>query len=774
MSSSLDLDRAPTLDELLRGCVDAFDAQGKVRDPQLVRLFLATHPWYLPQAEVASKLLTLYPWGPPETPPKPPGTPKTPRDPQIPRDPPKLPGIPLKTLPQVKGGAGKMPRFSPWGPPQKTPWDPPGHPKESGGSAEGPSLRLKIGHLVRYWVRAFLRELSGDPQVLGRLRELGAALGGDPQKPLLGLESLKGTPRPKVTMTRPEVTMGGVPMGGGPPGGGGVVAPPRARFSMLLEPLEPPELALLLTHLEHRGYGAIRLRDIRVFARSAGTSSSPSLRRLVALSNGLSRWVQLRVLRPLAAPQRAAALGQCLRLGQSLLELRNFNSLLAVVGGLGHGSIARLRRTLALLEPPLVQLWAQLAEAVGSGGNYRRYRALLGGAGGSGGFRVPALGVHLRDLVALEAALPDWGGPGRPHPNKLRARFALQGALLAGREQGPPGTPHPDLLRLLEVSLALGPSEEQLHQMSLQREPRESAPVRPGREQREGITGEYKKKSGAECAKGAKGGCECARGFGGSAPPRRPLPSPPRPGPPRSCPPPSPPSAGSCPSPPRPDPEGLQPRLEQLVESIFRNFDVDGDGRISVEEFGIVRENFPHLPPLGELDTDMDGGLSRGEVLDYFLLQPRTPPGTPPQFPGAAGAPCGPCESCGKLIWGLHKDGMECSGCGLRCHIACRDRLRPECRRRAQSVTAAPPDPPGPLPKSRPPLLQPLPALAPPRLAATLRWDPQKSGPPPSPKMRDPPKRRGPSGGTPKIGTSPHKMRGPSGGRDPQNDPPQK
>ncbi|NXV54985.1 GRP2 protein, partial [Molothrus ater] len=57
------------------------DAQGKVRDPQLVRLFLATHPWYLPQAEVAGKLLTLV--------------------------------------------------------------------QESGGSAEGPSLRLKIGHLVR-------------------------------------------------------------------------------------------------------------------------------------------------------------------------------------------------------------------------------------------------------------------------------------------------------------------------------------------------------------------------------------------------------------------------------------------------------------------------------------------------------------------------------------------------------------------------------------------------------------------------------------------------
>ncbi|XP_032939370.1 RAS guanyl-releasing protein 2-like [Catharus ustulatus] len=478
---------------------------------------------------------------------------------------------------------------------------------------------------------------------------------------------------------------------------------------MLLEPLEPRELAVLLTHLEHRGFNRLRLSDIRAFARSAGTSCSAplrrllsdirafarsagtscsaplrrllsdirafarsagtscssSLRRLVALSNGLSRWVQLRVLRPLAAAQRAAALGQCLHLAQSLLELRNFNSLLAVVGGLGHGSIARLRRTLGLLSPPLIQMWAQLAEAVGSGGNYRGYRALLGGAGGSGGFRVPALGVHLRDLVALEAALPDWGGPGRPHPNKLRARFALQGALLAGREQGPPGTPHPDLLRLLEVSLALGPSEQQLHQMSLQREPRESAPA----------------------------------------------------GPPPELPPALPPERWVLPEPPRPDPEGLRPRLEQLVESIFRNFDVDGDGRISGEEFGIVRENFPHLPPLGELDTDRDGGLSRGEVLDYFLrCSQGAPPGPPHQFRALRGLRGGPCESCGKMIWGLNKDGMECSGCGLRAHPSCREFLPPECRRRppgplpkfsrprTQSVAAAgtPPEPPGPLPKSRP------------------------------------------------------------------------
>ncbi|XP_048145911.1 RAS guanyl-releasing protein 2-like [Corvus hawaiiensis] len=536
MSSSLDLDQAPTLDELLRGCVDAFDAQGKVRDPQLVRLFLATHPWYLPQAEVAGKLLTLV--------------------------------------------------------------------QESGGSAEGPSLRLKIGHLVRYWVRAFPQELSGDPQVLGRLRELGAALGGGPRDP----------PRPR----------------------------------------EP-------------------LCDIRAFARSAGTSSSPALRRLVALSNGLSRWVQLRVLRPLAAPQRAAALGQCLHLAQSLLELRNFNSLLAVVGG------ARPRLPSRACAGPLALLTPPPHPAVGTAGRGPWARGGTTGATGAAGGRgerrgVPGAGARCPPAGPggrWRQALPDWGGPGRPHPNKLRARFALQGALLAGREQGPPGTPHPDLLRLLEVSLALGPSEEQLHQMSLQREAPRERPREAG-------------------GSGGGTGGECGKGGGGGAPPG-------------AAPPPSPPSAGCCPSPPGPTPRGCDPASSSSWSPFSGTSTWTGDGRISVEEFGIVRENFPPPAPLGELDTDMDGGLSRGEVLDYFpALQPRTPPRDPPHnFRGLRGLRAGPCETCGKLIWGLHKDGLECSGCGLRCHIACRERLRPECRRRAQSVAAAPPDPPG-SPKARP------------------------------------------------------------------------
>lgn len=55
------------------------DNEGQVRDPELVRMFLMMHPWYLPSAQLAARLLRIYPsssnprsapgclnpWGPP-------------------------------------------------------------------------------------------------------------------------------------------------------------------------------------------------------------------------------------------------------------------------------------------------------------------------------------------------------------------------------------------------------------------------------------------------------------------------------------------------------------------------------------------------------------------------------------------------------------------------------------------------------------------------------------------------------------------------------------
>lgn len=85
-------------------------------------------------------------------------------------------------------------------------------------------------------------------------------------------------------------------------------------------------------------------------------------------------------------------------------------------------------------------------------------------------------------------------------------------------------------------------------------------------------------------------------------------------------------------------------------QSVFKNFDTDGDGHISRDEFEAIRNNFPYLSKFGELDKNQwveldmlslwqrpflpslgdaispvpplvyrDGQISREEMIDYFL-----------------------------------------------------------------------------------------------------------------------------------------------------------
>ncbi|KYO49008.1 hypothetical protein Y1Q_0016600 [Alligator mississippiensis] len=60
MSQTQEKEEDPTLDQLIHGCIQAFDNEGQVRDPELVRMFLMMHPWYLPSAQLAARLLRIY------------------------------------------------------------------------------------------------------------------------------------------------------------------------------------------------------------------------------------------------------------------------------------------------------------------------------------------------------------------------------------------------------------------------------------------------------------------------------------------------------------------------------------------------------------------------------------------------------------------------------------------------------------------------------------------------------------------------------------------
>ncbi|XP_048217391.1 LOW QUALITY PROTEIN: RAS guanyl-releasing protein 2 [Perognathus longimembris pacificus] len=424
MASTLDLDRGCTVEELLRGCIEAFDDSGKVRDPQLVRMFLMMHPWYIPSSQLAAKLLHIY---------------------------------------------------------------------QQSRKDNSNSLQVKTCHLVRYWISAFPAEFDLNPELAEQIKELKALL------------DQEGSRRHSSLIDIDSVCVGGA-----------------------------------------RGRGA-------------------------------------------SAPHT---------------------------------------------------LWESLTELVTATGNYGNYRRRLAACVG---FRFPILGVHLKDLVALQLALPDWLDPARTRLNgtKMKQLFAILEQLAMVTSLRPPMQANHDLLSLLTVSLDQYQTEDELYQLSLQREPRsKSSPTSP-----------------TSC----------------TPPPRPPVLE-----------------EWTSAAKPKLDQALVAEHIEKMVESVFRNFDVDGDGHISQEEFQIIRGNFPYLSAFGDLDQNQDGCISREEMISYFLRSSSVLGGRMGfihNFQESTSLRPVACRHCKALILGIYKQGLKCRACGVNCHKQCKDRLSVECRRRAQSVS---------------------------------------------------------------------------------------
>lgn len=121
--------------------------------------------------------------------------------------------------------------------------------------------------------------------------------------------------------------------------------------------------------------------DYRSYVVQGSVRENPALERSVMMCNGVSQWVQLMILSRHTAQQRAqvftkfihvaqvnndlvSAVGKPASLtrpsalfpSQKLRALQNFNTLMAVTGGLCHSSISRLKDTFNLLPPDITKV----------------------------------------------------------------------------------------------------------------------------------------------------------------------------------------------------------------------------------------------------------------------------------------------------------------------------------------------------------------------------------------------------------------------------------
>uniref|UniRef100_A0A8C4WJE7 RAS guanyl releasing protein 3 n=1 Tax=Gopherus evgoodei TaxID=1825980 RepID=A0A8C4WJE7_9SAUR len=412
----------------------------------------------------------------------------------------------------------------------------------------------------------------------------------------------------------------------------------KGKACLLFDHLEPVELAEHLTFLEHKSFRRIAFTDYQSYVIHGCLENNPTLERSIALFNGISKWVQLMVLSKPTPQQRADVITKFINVAQKLLHLQNFNTLMAVVGGLSHSSISRLKETHSHLSSEVTKDWNEMTELVSSNGNYCNYRKAFAD---SVGFKIPILGVHLKDLIAVHVIFPDWIDENKVNIVKMQQLSITLNELVSLQTATHHLEPNMDLINLLTLSLDLYHTEDDIYKLSLVLEPRnsKSQPTSP--------TTPNKPVVPLEWASGVL---------------------------------------------PKPDPTIINKHIRKLVDSVFRNYDHDHDGYISQEDFESIAANFPFLDSFCVLDKDQDGLISKEEMMAYFLraksqLQCKMGPGFIHNFHEMTYLKPTFCEHCAGFLWGIIKQGYKCKDCGANCHKQCRDLLVLACRKFARGTS---------------------------------------------------------------------------------------
>uniref|UniRef100_A0A8C1TEB7 RAS guanyl releasing protein 2 n=1 Tax=Cyprinus carpio TaxID=7962 RepID=A0A8C1TEB7_CYPCA len=496
--------------------------------------------------------------------------------------------------------------------------------KSQEGSTD--EIRAQICHLVKFWISEYPVEFDLNPALADQIKDLRENLntgGNETQSQLIDVESVPSYKwKRQVTQRVPSMSK-------------------KRKMSLLFDHLDPCELAEHLTYLEYKSFCKIMFQDYHSFVMHGCTVDNPILERFITLFNSVSQWIQLMVLSKPTAPQRAAVIAHFVRVAQKLLQLQNFNTLMAVVGGLNNSSISRLKETQAHISNETNKVFNSLLDLLTSCGNYSHYRRRFAECTG---FRFPILAVNLKDLIAVHVALADWTDPQKTRVNltKTQQLYAILQELALVQNNPPNIEANTDLLNLLTVSLDQYHTEEEIYQLSLQREPRAAKPA-----------------NSTSCSSPAPKQLSMIDEWAASVKPKA-------------------------------DPAIISKHIEKMVDSVFKNFDTNGDGFISREEFECIRNNFPYLSKFGELDKNQDGKISREEMIDYFMRASsllNCKMGFIHTFIETTYVKPTFCEHCTGFIWGFYKQGYKCKVCGVNCHKACHGRLTVECRKRTKSIS---------------------------------------------------------------------------------------
>lgn len=128
-------------------------------------------------------------------------------------------------------------------------------------------------------------------------------------------------------------------------------------------------------------------------------STGANFQCMVSQFNTWCAWVLASVLEPDEATQRALVIAHFIEIAEICHLMNNFNSSYAIVGGLNHPQVARLRVTWELVPKKSARKYEKLLAQWDVSGNYRRYRDVLKTTSPP---CVPYLGLLGKDMWSIE------------------------------------------------------------------------------------------------------------------------------------------------------------------------------------------------------------------------------------------------------------------------------------------------------------------------------------------------------------------------------------
>ncbi|NWX85735.1 GRP1 protein, partial [Nothoprocta ornata] len=475
---------------------------------------------------------------------------------------------------------------------------------------------VKICYFVRYWITEFWVMFKMDSKLnktMEKFQELVKANGEESHCHLIDTTQINSRDWSRKLTQRVKANTS-----------------KKRKVSLLFDHLEPEELSDHLTYLEFKSFRRISFSDYQNYIVNSCVKENPTMERSIALCNSISQWVQLMVLSKPTPQLRAEVFSKFIHVAQKLRQLQNFNTLMAVIGGLCHSSISRLKETSSYVPHDVIKVFNEMTELLSSYRNYDSYRRAYNECTR---FKIPILGVHLKDLISLYEAMPDYLEDKKVNIYKLYSLYNHINELIQLQEIPLPLEANMDLVHLLTLSLDLYYTEDEIYELSYAREPRShrAAPLTPS-----------KPPVVADWASGVS---------------------------------------------PKPDPKTISKHVQRMVDSVFKNYDHDQDGYISQEEFEKIAASFPFS--FCVMAKDWEGLISRDEITAYFMrassIYSKLGLGFAHNFQETTYLRPTFCDNCAGFLWGVIKQGYRCKDCGMNCHKQCKDLVVIECKRRSKT-----------------------------------------------------------------------------------------